>query len=65
MAKFGKEVSTNDENQVATVDGLGSVPGEAGGLAPDGAHVHYHNPLGGISGETAGEAEEATTAMRA
>jgi hypothetical protein len=59
MAEFGQEVPTNDEDQVAIVGGLESVPGEAGALAPGGAHAHYHNPPGEFSGETARAAEEA------
>ena len=57
MAEFGKEITTNDEGQVEIVDGSESVPGEAGALAPGGAHGHYHNPLEEFSGETAGAAE--------
>ena len=45
MAEFGQEVLTNDEDQVAIQGELGFVPGEAGALAPGGAHGHYHNPL--------------------
>ena len=48
MAEIGKEVLTNEEDQVAIADGLGSVPGEAGALAPVSARAHYHNPLGGL-----------------
>ena len=57
MAEFGKEIPTNDEDQVAIVNGPGSVPGEAGALAPSSTRAHYPNPLGGFSGETAGAEE--------
>ena len=49
MGEIGKEVLTNGEGQVATAGGLGSVPGEAGALAPGSARAHYHNPLGGLA----------------
>ena len=58
MAAIGKEVLTNEEDQVAIADGLGSFPGEAGGPAPGSArerareraseyfHNSFHNSLG-------------------
>ena len=58
MAEFGKEIPTNDGDQVAIVGGLESVSGEAGALAPGGVHGHYHNSPEELSGATAGAAEE-------
>ena len=59
MEGLDKEVPTNDgDDQVAIMDGLESVTGGAGALAPGGALGHYHNPHGEFSGETAGAAEE-------
>jgi len=58
MAAIGKGALTNEEDHVAIAGGLGSVPGEAGALAPGSARAHYHNPLGGFSGGTAEAAEE-------
>ena len=58
MEGFDKEVPTNDDgDQVAIMDGLESVTGGAGALAPGGAHGHHRNSLGGFSG-AAGAAEE-------
>ena len=58
MEGFDKEVPTNDDDdQVATMDGLKSVTSGAGALAPGGVHGHHRNSLEGFSG-AAGAAEE-------
>ena len=58
MAETGKDVLTNEEDQVAIADGLGSVPGEAGGPAPGSAREHFHNSLGGSPSAAEGESDE-------
>ena len=61
MEGFDKEVPINDDDdQVAIMDGLGSVTGGAGALAPGGVHGHHRNSLEGLSGAAgaAGAAEE-------
>ena len=51
MEGFDKEVPTNDDDdQVAIMDGLESVTGGAGALAPGGVHGHHRNSLEGLSG---------------